>query len=137
MKNDLEAKNGTPNIIFDWGAFMRFVMDTPGERRKIGPAWQLFFDICLNVDRTGMFSSTYIQLGKRYGVSPITVKKWRRYLSRSLVIESFNRGRFVAFRLQEPFLSFLQDFNKNDQVGYFLLQKVLKAIKEESLSHAA
>ncbi len=95
-------------MAFDWQAFMRFLLETPGERGKIGPAWFLFFDIAFRADSGGLYTQTYAKLAKRYGVAIITVKKWRGHLYRNSVIETFNHGYAVAFRLLEPYRSFIR-----------------------------
>lgn len=134
MKTETEIKK-TAEITFDWNAFMRFFFETQGEREKIGPAWFLFFDICSNANKSAMYSGTYQTLGKRYNAAPITVKKWRRYLSSNSVIESFTRGHLIVFRLNEPYLSFLRPAPTKEESGPkdFLIQAILKAIKDESL----
>ena len=104
--NGIQVPN--QDISFDWKAFMRFFLETAGEREKIGPAWFLFFDIACRADRGGVYTQTYAKLAKRYGVAIITVKKWREHLYRHSIIETFNCGYAVAFRLLEPYRSFIR-----------------------------
>ncbi len=93
---------------------MEFLLKTPGEREKIGPAWFLFFDVAYQADSGGLYTAMYSELAKRYGVAAITVKKWRQHLFRRAVIESFSRGRSVAFRLLEPYRSFIKASDKEE-----------------------
>lgn len=104
--NRLEKQN--EKVFFEWRAFMKFLLETPGEREKIGPAWFLFFDIACRADRGGLYTRAYSELAKRYGVAIVTVKKWRKHLYLNAVIETFNHGHAVAFRLLEPYRSFIK-----------------------------
>lgn len=135
MKNEVGAEIRPSEVSFDWPAFMDCLIQTPGTRERVGPAWLLLFDIYWKSDRAGMYSSTYTTLAKRYGVAPITVKKWRRHLCNQSVIESYSRGHSVAFRLREPFLSFLKptSYQEKHELGDVLLQTVLNTMKARSL----
>ncbi len=126
--------------IFDWGQFMDHLMKDHDLRMKIGPGWLLLFDIYRNADMAGFYSSTYQRLAKRYGVAAITVKKWRQHLCRNNVIESFSRGHSVAFRLKDPFLSYLrprQDSQDKQPSGDMLLKLLTDAMQKESTLKAA
>lgn len=96
------------DIFFDWSAFITFLLETPGEREKIGPAWFLFTDIAHHADRAGIYADTYSRLSQKYSVAKVTVKTWRQYLRQHGVIESYSRGHSVAFRLLDPYLSYLK-----------------------------
>jgi len=87
---------------------MRFLLETPGQNERIGSAWLLFFDIARCADPAGVFTNSYSQLAKKYGVAVITVKKWRQHLYQNLVIETFSRGSAVTFRLLEPYRNFIK-----------------------------
>ena len=93
---------------FDWNAFMRFLLNNSTNRESIGAAWFLFFDIATHADSSGFYASTYSSLAKKYGVAVITVKSWRQYLKKHLVIESYSRGHSVAFKLLDPYTAFLK-----------------------------
>ncbi|MEI7752215.1 MAG: hypothetical protein WCJ71_09030, partial [Candidatus Omnitrophota bacterium] len=81
MKTVLPQLNGeTHKLIFDWNEFMLCIFEKPSGREKIGPAWLLLFDIYFHSDASGIYSAAYSDLACRYGVSPITVKKWKRHL---------------------------------------------------------
>lgn len=126
--------------IFDWYQFMDHLLKDHDLRTQIGPAWMLLFDIYRNADRAGFYSSTYQRLAKRYGVAPITVKKWREHLCRNHVMESFSRGHSVAFRLKDPFLSYLrphQDVQHKQSSGDVLLKLLTDAMQRESTLKAA
>ncbi len=123
--------NETLKTSFDWNAFMQFLLETPGKREAIGPAWFLFFDIATHADQAGIYGTTYAKLAKRYGVAVITVKTWRQYLRRHSVIESYSQGHSVAFRLLEPYLSFVKrkDTDKTGQSDVQTMNALL-AIKK-------
>ena len=128
------------NVVFDWVAFMRFLFKTPGERGKIGPAWFLFFNIVQNMNRSGIYQTTYAALATKYDVSVATVKKWRKWLCKSGAIESYSRGHSVAFRLLEPYMSFVKAVSKDsedqdDLKGLLVLKRLLsKTINEKELN---
>ena len=102
-------------IFFDWKAFIQFLLETQGEREKIGPAWFLFFDIACKADHGGLYTRAYSELAKRYRVAIVTVKKWRKHLYLNAVIETFNHGHAVAFRLREPYRSFIKIDHSGEQ----------------------
>jgi len=124
------------NIVFDWKAFIGFLLDTAGERDKLGPAWFLFFDIAQNSDRVGIYANTYSKLEKRYGVAKVTVKTWRRHLHQQGVIESYSRGHSVVFRLLEPYMSFLKQV-KSEKSGQVEGMEDLLALKKLLLKAVA
>ncbi|MFH0985065.1 MAG: hypothetical protein V1882_05960 [Candidatus Omnitrophota bacterium] len=133
----LKLSRETNKLIFDWSEFMLCVFEKPAEREKIGPAWLLLFDIYFHSDASGIYSAAYLDLAKRYGVSPITVKKWKRHLCRNAVIDSFNHGRRVVFRLLPPYLCFLKTGSPkkdSDTTKNQVLQAVLQALKESNLT---
>jgi len=126
-------------VIVDWEVLIRFLLETPRELDKVRSAWPLFFDIVRNADQAGMFTSNYSGLARRYGVAVITVKKWRECLYRHFLIQSYSQGRFIAFRLLEPYLSFIkraddQETHESNELKRLLaLRKLLsKAIKEQT-----
>ncbi|MBI3313035.1 MAG: hypothetical protein HYZ83_02230 [Candidatus Omnitrophica bacterium] len=130
--------NSDQDIDFNWKAYMRFLLETAGEREKIGPAWFLFFDIAYRADRGGLYTQTYAKLAKRYGVAIVTVKKWRKYLYQNSIIETFNHGHAVAFRLLEPYRSFIKTNSskeikseENEELKdlFALKQLLLKTVK--------
>lgn len=112
-------KEQSHEVEFDWDGFMKFLLETPGELKKVHFAWPLFCDIARNIDHAGLYTNTYTKLAQRYGVAPGTVKKWRKHLFRNLVIESYSRGHSVAFRLLRPYQDFVkkntEDFNKQSR----------------------
>jgi len=132
-EDELAQQDDNLRMSFDWRAFMQFLFDSPGVAEKIGRAWLLFFDICSNLDRIGMYAATYQSLARRYQVAPVTVKKWRQYLCQHSIIESFTRGHWIVFRLTGPYLSFLRPANTKEIPGTneLLLRAVLNAIKGE------
>ncbi len=109
-----QVSGSAGNIYFHWDSFMSFLLSTPGKRECIGPAWFLFFDIANHADRAGMYTSTYSKLARKYRVALATVKAWRQHLRDSGVIESYSRGHSVAFRLLDPFASFLKVSHPSD-----------------------
>lgn len=134
---DFVAKD-LPKVAFDWAKFVSFIMSSPKELKRIGPAWILLLDICLNSDQSGIYSTTYLAVSRRYQVAPITVKKWRKHLCDGSVIESFSRGYSVAFRLLEPFSSFLKYApQQKSETNKLLLETVLRALGDQELLHAA
>jgi hypothetical protein len=109
VKSEIEERGtDSRSVYFDWNAFMRFLLNSSGRRESIGAAWFLFFDIATHADQSGFYSSNYAVLAKKYGVAKITVKTWRHHLRRHAVIESYSRGHSVAFKLLEPYLSFVK-----------------------------
>ncbi len=128
-----EVQDEGVRIIFDWNALIQFLFSSAEETKKIGHAWILFFDICLNVDRVGMYSATYKSLARRYQMAPITIKKWRQHLCQTSVIESFTRGHWIMFRLKGTYSSFLKPVNSKEKIGTneLLLQAVLKVMNDK------
>lgn len=128
------------NVYFDWPAFTRFLFSTSGQRERIGPAWFLFLDVAQHADRAGIYTNTYERLAKQYGVAKVTVKTWRKYLRQHGVIESYSRGHAVAFRLLEPYLSFLKPIgsekiepNQNIEDLLALKKLLLKTVSGETI----
>ena len=127
-------------FLFDWKAFMVFLLETQGEREKIGPAWFLFLNIVHNMNRSGIYQTTYAALATKYDASVATVKKWRKWLCKSGAIESYSRGHSVAFRLLEPYMSFVKAVSKDgedqdDLKGLLVLKRLLsKTINEKELN---
>jgi len=121
VKNsELRLGNQSRKVFFDWAGLIRFLLETPGERQKIGSAWPLFLDIVRKVDNSGICFDTYSKMAKRYGVAVITVKKWRKHLHEHSVVESFSQGRTMAFRLLEPYRASLrsdEDLEGNDEMN--------------------
>lgn len=107
----LESGESVQRAILDWNALIGFVLETRGEREKIGPAWLLFCDIAQHLDEEGFYTTTYSKLAKKYGVAVITVKKWREHLHQHSVLESYRNGRLIAFRLLDPYRKFLKRAN--------------------------
>ncbi len=126
------------DTLFDCNEFMKFLLESNVEREKIGPAWFLFFDIARNADRAGIYADTYAKLAKKYGVAVITVKTWRQHLRKHSIIESYSKGHSVAFRLLEPYLSFLRPVkpivtDHDDLQGLKALSKLIsRTIGEET-----
>ena len=134
VETKVKLEKEISTVMFDWHAFMEFLMKDCELKKRIGPAWLLLFDIYLNADKAGIYSTTYANLPKRYGVSRITVKKWRRHLSKGLVIESFNKGNVVIFRLLEPYQLFLKpriQEKPQDNTGQ-LLHGLLEVLKKHT-----
>ncbi len=120
-------------VRFDWFEFMPFLIGNQNLRVAIGPAWLLFFDICMNADKAGAHETTYSNLAQRYGAAMITVKKWRRHLCKHSVMESFSKGHSVVFRLNEPFRSFLRSAEEEANPKR-LLHKLLEMVQNDSMS---
>ncbi len=128
--SELATTNINKNVTADWDGLVHFLINNPDIREKVGPAWCLLFDIYLNADEAGIYSTTYSHLAKRYGVAVPTVKTWRKQLFQNSVIESYSRGHSVAFRLLEPFRSFLKQpetGNSNERLQN-ILHKMLQLI---------
>lgn len=138
MATHSKSENKIPSVLFDWYQFMEFLMSDPKEVQKIGPAWPLLFDIYMNADHAGVYPATYQSLAKRYGVAPITVKKWRKQLCEQSVIESYSRGHSVVLRLRGSYLSFLKPASKKEgrDAKDILLQSVIKALNCDALTAA-
>ncbi len=122
--------------VFDWEACIDFIFDQRGESERIGKSWPLLFVICSKVDRSGMYSSTYRALSMTFGVSPITVKKWKQHLCGQGIIEAFSHGARITFHLLSPYFEFmnlqgLHNPNHNENSNVVLMKTLLTMIKNE------
>lgn len=88
---------------------VRGLFDEKRLHERVGSAWKLFFFICCNLDEENELTTSYAVIAQRLGVGVSTVKTWRKYLVKSMVIRSYMGGNVVHFRVMEPFKTFLRE----------------------------